>query len=135
MTIDDQIKDEKLQYDINREAAKILAWSSVKIDNYEYVIGKEILHSNQKQIKEQAKFTYSPLAKAFEKKKKSNRISRRKTNKSDSKPNTNWINKKHSYSDENSPLILKQKKIFDKLVDERLEEITVLDKKKLILMI
>ena len=26
MTIDDKIRDEKLQYDINREAAKILAY-------------------------------------------------------------------------------------------------------------
>ena len=32
MTIDDKIKDEKLQYDINREVAKVLALSSDKID-------------------------------------------------------------------------------------------------------
>ena len=67
MTIEDQIKDEKLQYDINREAAKISALSSGKIDKYEYLTGEEILPSNQKQIIEQAKFTYSPLGKAFEK--------------------------------------------------------------------
>ena len=67
MTIDDQIRDEKLQYDINREAAKISALSSGKIDKYEYLTGEEILPSNQKQIIEQAKFTYSPLGKAFEK--------------------------------------------------------------------
>ena len=67
MTIEDQIKDEKLQYDINREAAKISALSSGKIDKYEYLTGEEILPSNQQQIIEQAKFTYSPLAKAFEK--------------------------------------------------------------------
>ena len=67
MTIDDQIRDEKLQYDINREAAKILAVSSNKIDKYEYLTEEEILPSNQKQIIEQAKFTYSPLGKAFEK--------------------------------------------------------------------
>ena len=48
MTINDQIKDEKLQYNINREAAKISA-----------------LSSNQQQIIEQTKFTYSPLEKAF----------------------------------------------------------------------
>ena len=65
MTIDDQIGDEKLQYDINREAAKILALSSNKIDKYEYLTGEEILPSNQKQMIEQAKFTYSPLGKAF----------------------------------------------------------------------
>ena len=42
MTIDDKIRDEKLQYDINREGAKI-ALSSGKIDKYEYLTGKEIL--------------------------------------------------------------------------------------------
>ena len=67
MTVQNKIKNEKLQYDINREAAKILALSSGKIDKYEYVTGEEILPSNQQQIIEQAKFTYSPLGKAFEK--------------------------------------------------------------------
>ena len=67
MTIDDHIKDENLQYDINREAAKISALSSDKIDKYEYLIGEEILQSNHKQIIEQVKFTFSPLSKAFEK--------------------------------------------------------------------
>ena len=67
MTIEDQIRDEKLQYDINREAAKISALSSGKIDKYEYLTGEEILSSNQQQIVEQAKFTYSPLGEAFEK--------------------------------------------------------------------
>ena len=67
MTIEDQIRDEKLQYDINREAAKMSALSSGKIDKYEYLIGEEILPPNQQQIIEQAKFTYSPLGKAFEK--------------------------------------------------------------------
>ena len=63
ITIDDQIRQEKLQYDINREAAKISALSSNKIDKYEYLTGEEILPYNQKQ----AKLTYSPLGKAFEK--------------------------------------------------------------------
>ena len=67
MTIEDQIKDEKLQYDINREAAKMSALSSGKIGKYEYLTGEEILPSNQQQIIEQAKFTYSPLGQAFEK--------------------------------------------------------------------
>ena len=69
MTIEDQIRDEKLQYHINREASKISALSSGKIDKYEYLTGEEILPSNQQQIIEQAKFTYSPLGKSFEKKK------------------------------------------------------------------
>ena len=67
MTIEDQIRDEKLQCDINREAAKISALSSGKTDKYEYPTGQEILPSSQQQIIEQAKFTYSPLGKAFEK--------------------------------------------------------------------
>ena len=62
MTIEDQIRDEKLQYDINKEAAKI-ALSSGKIDKYEYLTGEKILPANQQQIIEQAKFTYSPLGK------------------------------------------------------------------------
>ena len=67
MTIEDQIKDEKLQYDINTEAAKISALSSGKLDKYEYLAGEEILPSNQQQIIQQAKFNYSPLGKAIEK--------------------------------------------------------------------
>ena len=55
--VDDQIEDEKLQYDINREAAKISASSSGKIEKYEYLTGEEILPSNQIPIIEQAKFT------------------------------------------------------------------------------
>ena len=67
MTINDEIKDEKLQYDINRKAAEISAKSSGKLHEYEYLTGEEILPSNQKQIIEQTKFTYSPLGKAFDK--------------------------------------------------------------------
>ena len=67
MTIDYQIRDEKLQCDINREAAKISALSSKKFNKYEYLTGEEILPFNQQQVIEQAKFTYSPLGKTFEK--------------------------------------------------------------------
>ena len=70
MTIEDQIKHEKLQYDINREAAKISALSSGKLDKYEYLTGEEIVPSNQQQIIQQAKFNYSPLGKAIEKQRK-----------------------------------------------------------------
>ena len=65
MTTDDQIRDEKLRYDINREAAKISALSSGKIHKYEYITGGDILPSNQQQMIEEAKFSYSPLGKAF----------------------------------------------------------------------
>ena len=67
MTINDQIRNEKLQQDINRNLAKISALSSGKIDKQEYLTGKKILLSNQKQVTEKAKFTYSPLGKVFEK--------------------------------------------------------------------
>ena len=67
MTIGYNIRDKKLQFNINRETAKISALSSGKIDKYEYLTGKEILPSNYRQIIEQAKFAYSPLAKDFEK--------------------------------------------------------------------
>ena len=62
MAIDYQIKDEKLQYDINREPAQISALSSGKIDN---LTAEQILSSTQNQVIEQAKFTYSPLGKIF----------------------------------------------------------------------
>ena len=67
MTIDDQIKYGRTQYYINREATKLSDLSSGKIDNYEYLAGEEILPSNEKQIIEEAKFTYCPLEKTFEK--------------------------------------------------------------------
>ena len=70
MATDDKIRDEKLLYDMNREAVKILALSSGKTDKYEYVTGEEILPSDQGRVIEQATFTYFPFGKGFEKKKK-----------------------------------------------------------------
>ena len=63
MTIDGKIRGEKLQYDINREAAKILALPSGKIDEYEYLTGEETLPSDQSRMIEQVKFTHSHLEK------------------------------------------------------------------------
>ena len=62
-----RLEIKKLQYDINREAAKTSTLSSGEIRKYEYLTGENILPSNQQQIIEQAKFTYSPLGKSFEK--------------------------------------------------------------------
>ena len=67
MTIDDNITDEKWQYDISREAVKISALSHGKINKYEHLTGEEILPSNQRPILGQVKFPYSPVGKAFEK--------------------------------------------------------------------
>ena len=63
MSIDAKIRNEELQYDIHREAAKISALSSGKIDEYEYLAVEEILPSDQSQMIEQFKFIYSPLGK------------------------------------------------------------------------
>ena len=43
-----KIRDKKLQYDINREAAKITALSSGKICKYEYLTDEQMLPSNQR---------------------------------------------------------------------------------------
>ena len=74
MAIDDNIKDETIQYEynINREATKISALSSGHIDKYVYLSGEEILPTDQSRIIQQTMFTYSPLIKSFEKKSKSN---------------------------------------------------------------
>ena len=69
MTIDDKIRDEKLKYDIKREAAKISALSSGKIDKYDYLTGEEIIPPHQRKVIEHVKFAYSPLGKGFEKQK------------------------------------------------------------------
>ena len=82
MITDDQIKDEKMQYDIKRKAAKISALSLGKIDKYEYLTVEELLPSNQQQIIEQAKFTYSSFGKAFEKQTKTTEGQAKKTDKS-----------------------------------------------------
>ena len=65
MTIDDKIKSQKLQEEINKEASKISVLLIGKKDKYEYLTGEEMLPSNQRQIIEQAKFAYSPLGIAF----------------------------------------------------------------------
>ena len=131
MTINDQIKDEKLQYNINREAAKISALSSGKLHKCEYLTGEDILPSTQQQIVEQTKFTYSPLRKTFDKQIKTienqgkKQVDSLNTLKSDNKITI----EKYKYDPKDTPFISKQKEIFNKLVDERLEKITDLDKR------
>ena len=98
MTINDQIRDDKLQHDINREGAKISALSWGKIHKYEYLTDEDILPSNQQQIIEQAKFTYSPLGKAFEKQIKT----------IEDQGQVKTI-RKYAYDAEDTPFISKQK--------------------------
>ena len=130
MAINDQIKDEKLQYNINREAAKISALSSGKLHKYEYLTGEDILPSTQQQIIQQIKFTYSTLGKAFDKQIKAiedqgkKQVDALNTLKSDNKITI----KKYTYDPNDTLFISKPKEIFNKFVDERLEKITDLDK-------
>ena len=116
MTIEDQIKDEKLQYDINREAAKISALSSGKIDKYEYLTGEEILPSTQQQIIEQAKFTYSPLGKAFEKQIKTIKYQGEKQIKAIKDKERNKSIKEVEYGADYNQMLLRQKEIYDELM-------------------
>ena len=126
MTIEDQIKDEKLQYDINREAAKISALSSGKIDKYEYLTGEEILPSNQQQIIPQAKFNYSPLGKALEKQRKTIEDQGEKQVRAIQDKqivNTN----KDDYKDK--LLLSKKRKIFKDIYNKKLDKIEELNNK------
>ena len=128
MTIEDQIKDEKLQYDMNREAAKISALSSGKIDKYEYLTGEEILPSNQQQIIQQAKFNYSPLGKALEKQIKTiedqgkKQIGAIQDNKKLVK-----INKDDDYKDK--LLLSREREIFKDIYNKRLDKTEELNNK------
>ena len=70
MAIYDKIKDEKLQHDSTRETAEISALLYGKVDKYKYLTGKEILLSDQKWVRKQAKLTYIPLGKTLEKQRK-----------------------------------------------------------------
>ena len=127
MTIEDQIKDEKLQYDINRETAKISALSSGNIDKYEYLTGEEILPSNQQQIIKQAKFAYSPLGKALEKQVKTIEDQGKKQVKAiqDNKQLVN-INK-DDYKDKQ--LHSREREIFKDIYNKRLDKIEELSNK------
>ena len=128
MTIEDQIKDEKLQYDINREAAKLSALSSGKIDKYEHLTGEKILPSNQQQIIEQAKFTYSPLGKAFEKQTKTieNQGEKQIKGIQDNKEQSVNIND-DDYK--NKLLLSKEKEIFKDIYNKKLDKIEEVNSK------
>ena len=127
MTIEDQIKDEKLQYDINRESAKISALSSGTLDKYQYLTGEEILPSNQQQIIQQAKFNYSPLGKAIEKQRKTIVDQGKKQVKAiqDNKMLVN-INK-DDYKDK--LLLSREREIFKDIFNKRLDKIEELNNK------
>ena len=110
MTINDQIRDEKLLYDINRKAAKISDLSSGKIHKYEYSTGEDILPYNQQQIIEQARFTYSLLEIAFEKEIKTIEDQGEKQIKAMQDQGHVKTIKKYVFDAEDTPFISKQKK-------------------------
>ena len=126
MIIEDQIKDEKLQYDINREAAKVSVLSSGKINKYESLTGEEILPSNQQQIIEQAKFTYSPLGKAFEKQTKTIEDQGEKQIKAIQDNKEQSVN---NYDYKKELLLSKEREIFKDIYNKRLDEIEEMNKK------
>ena len=126
MTIEDRIKDEKLQYDINREVAKISALSSGKLDKYEYLTGEEILPSNQQQIIQQAKFNYSSLGKALEKQRKTIEDQGEKQVKAIQDKQIVNINK-DDYK--NKLLLSKEREIFKDIYNKRLDKIEELNDK------
>ena len=96
MRTDDKIRDEKLQYDINEEAAKISALSSGNIDKYEYLTGEETLPSDQRRVIEQAKSTYSTLGKDLEKQTKTIEDQEKKNKSKQLKIiESNWLNLTH----------------------------------------
>ena len=125
MTIEDQIKDEKLKYDINRKAAKISALSSGKVDKYKYLTGEEILPSNQQQIIQQAKFAYAPLGKALEKQIKTIEDQGKKQVKA-IQDNKQLVNK-DDYKDK--LLLSKEREIFKDIYNKRLDKIEELSNK------
>ena len=131
MRINDQIRDEKLQYDINRKTAKTSALLSGNIQKYEYLTGEDILPSNQQQIIEQAKFTYSPLGKAFEKQIKT--IEDQGKKQVDALENLKPKEQTKAimyYDDDYDDELLEQKKeSYIKLLDKKLNEIQELSKK------
>ena len=128
MTTDDKIRDEKLQYDINREAAKTSALLSGKINKYEYLSGKEILPSNQKQIITQAKFTYSPLGKTFEKQTKTIKDQGKKQVKAIENNKKQLANTNANYY-KNEFFLSKEKEISKNIYNKRLDRIEELTKK------
>ena len=128
MTLEDQIRDEKQQYDINREAAKISALSTGKIEKYEYLAGEEILPSYQQQITKQAKFTYSTLGKAFEKQTKTIEEQGEKQMKAIQNKDFNKSIQKAKFDSDDDLAILRQKEIYNQLTEEKKSEIENLDR-------
>ena len=119
---------EKLQYDNNKEAAKISPLPSGKIDKYKYLTGEEILLSDQGRAIKQAKFTYSPLWKTFEKRTK--RIEEEgREHVAAIKEHEKQLVKSNAFTEKEKSITMnKQKEIFYNLIAERTGKIEKLYK-------
>ena len=119
---------EKLQYDNNKEAAKISPLPSGKIDKYKYLTGEEILLSDQGRAIKQAKFTYSPLWKTFEKRTK--RIEEEgREQVAAIKEHEKQLVKSNAFTEKEKSITMnKQKEIFYNLIAERTGKIEKLYK-------
>ena len=93
-----------------------------------YLTGEEILPSNQKQIIEQAKFTYSPLVKAFEKQIKKVEDQGRKQVETIKDLKAREQTKATKDKSDDNPLM--SKKIYYRLLSERMNEVLKIRKKK-----
>ena len=118
MTVAGQMRDEKLQYDINNGVEKILSLLSDKSNKHEHLTGKEILSSNQKQIIEQDEFSYSLMEKDFKKQTKATEDQWKKQ--VDALSTFKPI--KDKKSDDNEKLS-KCKEVFEELSNKRMSEI------------
>ena len=63
--VDNKIKSNKAQYDLNRQAAKISALSSGELEKYECLTGEDLGYKSD--VVQKARFEYSPLGKVFNK--------------------------------------------------------------------
>ena len=122
-----KLKMKKLQYDISRDAAKILALSSGKIDKYEYLTGEEILPSNQQQMIDQAKFTDSILGKGFQKQTKTIEDQGEKQIKAIQDKDFSKSIENAKFDSDDDLTILKQKELYNELTEEKKAEIKNLD--------
>ena len=125
MTTDNKIGDKIRHYDMKREAAKISALSSGKIDKYEYLTGEEILPSDQSRIIKQAKLIYCPSWKAFENQIETTEFQGEKqikTLKEHGKQLVKYNNEKESLTHS------KQKEIVEELANRGMKEIKNLSK-------
>ena len=63
--LDNKIRSNQAQYDLDRQSAKISALSSGKLDKYEYLTGEDLGYKPD--VVQKAKFEYSPFGQAFDK--------------------------------------------------------------------